>query len=185
MFSEKNKQQHSGIMNSRERFSCAVGNVFNEIYTQLLFSFEILFFMKVLELSASQAGMIVLIGELSDAAMSLISGYLGDNVNVPFLSNIIGRRKSWHLLGTLLMAIGVPLLFNKCFLCDGRDESWLSPPLYFCFFSALVNICFNMVEINHLAFVTCVAEKSSEFAALVSMRFVSKKFGLYNYVTLY
>jgi len=131
--------------------------------------------MKVLELSASQAGLIVLIGEFSDAAMSLISGYFGDNVNVPVLSNKIGRRKSWHLLGTFLMAICVPLLFNKCFLCDGRDQSWL-PLVYFGFFSALVKISYSMVSINHLAFVTIVAEKVSKFTALVATRFVPNNY---------
>ena len=167
-------------MRARERLSCAVGNVFNDLYIQLLYSFEILFFMKVLELSASQAGLMVLIGELSDASMSLIAGYLGDKVNVPFLSNKIGRPKSWYLVATFLMAIGVPLLFNKCFLCDGRDQSWL-PLVYFGFFSALVKMCFNMVEINHLAFVTNVAEKVSEFTALVAMRFVPGNLVLYSY----
>ena len=131
--------------------------------------------MKVVELSASQAGLIVLIGEISEALVSLITGYLGDYINVPFLSNKIGRRKSWHLLATFVMAIGIPLLFNKCFLCDGRDQSWI-PLVYFGFFSALVNICFNMVEINHLAFVTNVAEKVSEFTALIAVRFVSNNF---------
>ena len=158
-------------MRARERLSCAVGHVFIDLYTQLLYSFQILFFMKVLELSASQAGLIVLIGELSDAAMSLISGYLGDNVNVPFLSNKIGRRKSWHLLATFLMAICVPLLFNKCFLCDGRDQSWL-PLVYFGFFSALVKVCYSTVSINHLAFITDVTEEVSEFTALIAARFV-------------
>ena len=163
--------KRSGEMRARERLSCAVGNVFNDMYTQLLYSFEILFFMKVLELSASQAGLIVLIGEISAAVVSLVTGYLGDYINVPFLSNKIGRRKSWHLLATFFMAIGIPLLFNKCFLCDGGDQSWL-PLVYSGFFSALVNICFNMVEINHLAFVTNVAEKVLEFTALIAMRFV-------------
>ena len=162
-------------MRARERLSCAVGNVFNDIYTQLLFSFEILFFMKVLELSASQAGLLVLIGEISEALVSLVTGYLGDYINVPFLSSKLGRRKSWHLVATFLMAIGIPLLFNECFLCDGRDQSWLSL-VYFGFFSALVNICFNMVEINHLAFVTNAAENVSEFTALIAMRFVSNNF---------
>ena len=142
--------------------------------------------MKVLELSASEAGLLVLIGEISEALISLLTGYLGDYINVPFLSNKIGRRKSWHLLATFLMAIGIPLLFNKCFLCDGRDQSWL-PLVYFGFFSALVNICFNVVEINHLAFVTTVAEKVSEFTALVAIRFVSNNFSklwFYNCVTM-
>ena len=156
-------------MTARERLSCAVGHVFIDLYTQLLYSFQILFFMKVLELSASQAGLIVLIGELSDAAMSLISGYLGDNVNVPILSKKIGRRKSWHLLATFLMAISVPLSFNKCFVCDGRDQSWL-PFVHFGFFSALTGGCFSMVEINHLAFVTNAADKASELTVLNALR---------------
>ena len=158
-------------MRTRERLSCAVGHVFIDLYTQLLFSFQIVFFMKVLELSASQAGLIVLIGELSDAAMSLVFGYLGDNVNVPILSNKIGRRKSWHLLATFLMAICVPLLFNKCFLCDERDQNWL-PLVYFGFFSALGKICYSTVSINHLAFITNVAEQVSEFTSLIALRFV-------------
>ena len=71
-------------MRARERFSCAVGNVFNDLYSQLVFSFLIIFLMKVVELSASQAGMMVLIAQISDASISLITGYLGDNVNVLF-----------------------------------------------------------------------------------------------------
>ena len=159
--------------------------MFNDIFTQLLFSFAILFFIKVLDLSASQAGLLVLIGEISEAVISLATGYLGDNINVPFLSDKIGRRKSWHLLATFLMAVGTPLLF-KCFLCDGRDQSWL-PLVYFGFFFALANICFNMVEINHLAFVANVAENVSEFTALIAMRFVSNNFSkiwFYNCVTM-
>lgn len=60
------------------RLSCAVGNVFNDFYRQLLQSFELLFFMKVVELSASEAGLIILIGEIADALFSPITGYLGD-----------------------------------------------------------------------------------------------------------
>ena len=163
------------IMRARERFSCAVGNVFNDLFSQLVFSFLIIFLMKVVELSASQAGMMVLIAQISDASMSLITGYLGDNVNVPFLSNKIGRRKSWHLVATFLMVIGVPLLFNKCFWCDGRDQSWI-PIVYFGFFSALTGGCFSIVEINHLAFVTNTADNASELTVLTALRLESNNY---------
>ena len=164
-------------MRARERLSCGVGNVFNDLFRQLGMAFEILFFMKVVELSASQAGLIILIGQIADALISPLTGYLGDRVNVPFLSSKIGRRKSWHLVATVFMATSVPLLFNRCFLCDGRDQlSWL-PLAYFSLLSALVNICYNMVEINHLAFISTVAEKVEECTALSAVRFVS----LYNF----
>lgn len=153
------------------RLSCAVGNVFNDFYRQLLQSFELLFFMKVVELSASEAGLIILIGEIADALFSPITGYLGDLVNLPFLSKRIGRRKSWHLLATVVMAVALPLLFNRCFLCADNHQSWL-PLFYFGFFSALVNICFNMVEINHMAFITAVVESVEEFTILGALRSV-------------
>lgn len=156
----------------RERLSCAVGNVFNDIYRQLLFSFVILFFMKVIKLSASHAGLIVLSGQISDALISPLTGYLGDRVQLPFVSKKIGGRKSWHLLATVLMAISVPLLFNRCFLCDGRDHSWL-PLVYYGIFASLIAICYNMVEINHLAYITTVAESVEECTAVNALRFVS------------
>ena len=156
-------------MRAKERFSCAVGNVFNDLFSQLIFSFLIIFLMKVVELSASRAGMMVMIAQIADAWMSLVTGYLGDNVNIPFLSNKIGRRKSWHLVATFLMAIGVPLLFSKCFICDGIDQSWL-PLVYFGFFSALTGGCFSLVEINHLAFITNAADKASELTVITALR---------------
>ena len=162
-------------MRARERISCAVGNIFNDLYRQLLFSFELLFFMKVEELSAAEAGLMLLVGQVADALSCPITGYLGDRVNVPFFSKKIGGRKSWHLVATVVMAIGLPLLFNRCYLCDGRDQSWL-PLVYFGFFSALVNICFSVVEINHLAFITTVAESVEECAVLSAMRFAFNNF---------
>lgn len=162
-------------MQVKKRLSCAVGNVFNDLYRQLLHSFELLFFMKVVELSASEAGLMLLIGQIADAVFSPITGYLGDHVNIPFLSKRIGRRKSWHFLATVLMAVALPLLFNQCFLCNGSYQSWL-PLVYFGFFSALVNICFNVVEINHMAIITTVAESVEECAALSSIRYAFGNF---------
>ena len=157
-------------MRTRERLSCGVGNVFNDLYRQLLVSFEILFFMNVVQLSASQAGLVVLIGQIVDAAISPLTGYLGDRVNVPLLSSKIGRRKSWHLVATAVMMISFPLLINRCFLCDNKDQSWL-PLVYFGFLSGVTNLCYNMVEINHLAFIWTVAEKVDECTALSAVRF--------------
>ena len=158
-------------MRIRERLSCGVGNVFNDIYRQLSFSFEILFFMKVIQLSASQVGLIILIGQIADALISPLTGFLGDRVNVPLLSRKIGRRKSWHLVATALMAITFPLSFNKCFLFDGRDQSWLRL-VYFSVWAALTNLCYNMVEINHLAFISTITENVEECTSLSAVRFV-------------
>ena len=155
-------------MRVKDRLSCAVGNVFNDLFRQLAQSFALFFFMKVVELSASQAGLILLIGQIADASFSPVAGYLGDRVNVPFLSNKIGRRKSWHCLATIFMAIGLPFFFNHCMFCNNQNRLQL---VNFGFFSALINICFNVVEINHLAFITTVAASVEEYTILSAMRF--------------
>ena len=166
-------------MKARERLSCGVGNVFNDLYRQLLCSFEILFSMNVVQLSASQAGLVALIGQIADAAISPLTGYLGDRVNVPLLSSRIGRRKSWHLVATAIMTISFPLLINHCFLCNNKDQSWL-PLVYFGSLSAVTNLCYNMVEISHLAFISTVAEKVEECTALSALRFA-----FYSFFVLY
>lgn len=112
-------------MRLRERLPCAVGNVFNDTYRQLQFSFAILFLMKVIKLSASHTGLILLIIQISDALISPLTGYLGDRVDLHFVAKKISGRKSWHLFATILMAISVPLLYNRCFLWDISNLSWL------------------------------------------------------------
>ena len=159
-------------MRLRERLPCAVGNVFNDTYRQLQFSFAILFLMKVIKLSASHTGLILLIIQISDALISPLTGYLGDRVDLPFVAKKIGGRKSWHLLATILMAISVPLLYNRCFLCDISNLSWL-PLVYYGIFGVQLAVSFNIVEINHLAYITTVAESVEECTALNALRFVS------------
>ena len=88
-------------MRARERLTCGVGSVFNDLFRQLIFSFQILFFMNVVQLSASQAGLVVLIGNIADATISPLTGYLGDRVNSAghrqfCLYDDVIKMASWH-----------------------------------------------------------------------------------------
>ena len=76
---------------------CAAGSIFNDLCKRM-FSFGLLFFMEVMELSAADTGLIILIGQIVDALTSVISGYLGDMVKVPVLSQKIGMRKSYSYI---------------------------------------------------------------------------------------
>ena len=134
--------------------------------------FELLFYMNVVQLSASQAGLVVLIGQIADAAISPLTEYLGDRVNVPLLSSRISWRKSWHLVAAAIMMSSFPLLINRCFLRDNKDQSWL-PLVYFGFLSAVTNLCYNMVEINHSGFISTVTEKECTALSVVRFAFYS------------
>ena len=148
---------------------CAAGSIFNDLCKRM-FSFCLLFFMEVMELSAADTGLIILIGQVVDSLASVISGYLGDMVKVPVLSQKIGMRKSWHLMATVFMGIVVPLCVNRCILCSGSHQTWL-PTVYYGFLYSLYNMCFSVVEINHLAFITTSAVSVEELTDLSAIRF--------------
>ena len=117
---------------------CAAGSIFNDLCKRM-FWFCLLFFMEEMELSAADTGLIILIGQVVDSLASVISGYLGDMVKVPVLSQKIGMRKSWHLLATVFMGIVVPLCFNRCILCSGSHQTWL-PIVYYSFLFSLYSM---------------------------------------------
>ena len=134
-----------------EMFLFAAGSIFNDL-CKCMFSFCLLFFMEVVKLSAADTGLIILIGQIVDALTSVISGYLGDMVKVPV----------------------VPLCVNRCILCGGSHQTWL-PTVYYGFLFSLYNICFSVVEINHLAFITTSAVSVEELTDLSAIRFAILK----------
>ena len=157
-------------LNIKQRFSYGVGNVLNEILLYMYLSFSIIFLMQVIGLSASQAGLAMLIGQITDAFTSPITGFLGDRVQIPFISKKLGRRKSWHLVGTVMMAGGFPLLFNRCLVCnDYQGVSWLQPFYYYCIM-VIINAAYNILEINHLSITFTAAGTVQEGAALTAIR---------------
>ena len=143
-------------MRTREMLLCAAGSIFNDL-CRCMFLFCLLFFMEVVELSAADTGLIILIGQIVV-------------VKVPVLSQKIGMRKSWHLMATVFMGIVVPLCVNRCILCSGSHQTWL-PTVYYGFLYSLYNMCFSVVEINHLAFITTSAVSVEELTDLSAIRF--------------
>ncbi|KAM7434170.1 Major facilitator superfamily domain-containing protein 12 [Porites harrisoni] len=177
------ENQQKSKLNVKQRFSCGFGIVLNEVFRQMYISFSIIFLMQVIGLSASQAGLAMLIGQTTDAFTSPITGFLGDRVRIPFISKKLGRRKSWHLVGTVMMAGGLPLLFNRCLVCnDYQGVSWLQPFYYYCIM-VIISLAYNILEINHLSITFTAAGTVQEGAALSAIRTVlSFVTGIYVYV---
>ena len=158
-------------LNNKQRLSCGVGHVFNDLFRHLYMSFEIGFLMHVVELPAFQAGMILLITQIVEAFFSLLIGYLCDRVDIPLISKRMGRRKSWHLVGTLFMALTLPFLYNKCLLCSNhKTVGWAQFAYYVCI-SVAGNVSFSVVEINHLSVISAVARTLQEGMAVNAIRF--------------
>lgn len=75
-----------------------VGHILNDVCASLWFTYLLVFFHLVLEFSASQAGNLLLVGQIVDAVSTPFVGYHSDHTDNLF-SLRYGRRKLWHLFG--------------------------------------------------------------------------------------
>ena len=155
-----------------QRFSCAVGHVMNDITNQLIYSFRLVFFMKILGLSAANAGWLTLFGLLTMAVSSALAAFLVDKINIPLLSRKLGRRKSWHLFGTVIEVIVIPLHFSPCFLRPSDGGEW-EKMIYVAMLNIILSFSFSLIEIGHLSIIPVIAKNQGEAVELNAWRFVT------------
>lgn len=152
-------------------FCCGVGNFYNDLITKVMYSYGLVYYMKVAELSNSQAGLVLVIGECSSFVSNIIFGYCCDNVDIPLLSVKIGRRKTWHLTGTLLIVVSFILAFSRCFLCSESSSSWVKFGYFACTYF-LACFSYGAVELGHITTIPEVAKNDQETITLNSLRLV-------------
>lgn len=78
--------------------SYGVGHVLNDLVASMWFTYALVFYHYVMQLSSINAGAVVLVGQLTDAVATAAIGVLSDNVNI-YCTDRYGRRKTWHLFG--------------------------------------------------------------------------------------
>lgn len=75
-----------------------VGHVMNDVCASMWFTYLLVFFHLVLGFSSSQAGLILLIGQVADALATPFVGFHSDASDNFWICRY-GRRKTWHLIG--------------------------------------------------------------------------------------
>ena len=88
------------------------GHVFNDLCASMWFTYLLLFFHAVLQIDNTYAGIILLIGQVADAAATPVIGFLCDKTRSRY-----GRRKTWHLVGTIMVAISFFFFWHNCLFC--------------------------------------------------------------------
>ena len=179
---EKNPERGMSYL---QQFSCGVGHVINDVTRRLLQSFRMIFLMRVVGISATNAGLITLyslfVGALIFAPMA---GFLCDKVKIPVLSRRLGKKKSWHLFGTIAATIGVPLLFSQCLVCGSGTSEWVVL-LYYFSIATVISFSINFVDISHLSIILVLAKDQSEAAKLTALRFVKLFRSLHLYTRIH
>ena len=146
------------------KIAYGVGHVFNDMCASMWFTYLLVFFHFVVRVNNAYAGLLLLIGQIADAAATPIIGYLCDKTRTRY-----GRRKTWHLFGTILVAISLFFFWHTCLPCKS------STPLGLVIFYFAIPICifqfgWASVQISHLSLIPELTEDESERVGLNAIR---------------
>ena len=153
------------------QFSIGMGHVINDVSRLLMTSFRLVFLMKVVRMSASNAGWIILFTRvISSVIFRPMAGYLCDKVPIPVLSRRHGKKKSWHLIGIVLQVGSMPLFFSNCLVCSSEPSQW-EHIAYYGTINSLVWISIVLIETAHLSLIPFIAKNQKEAVKLNGLRF--------------
>ncbi|XP_013194753.2 major facilitator superfamily domain-containing protein 12 [Amyelois transitella] len=163
------------------QFGYGVGHILNDVCASLWFSYLLVFFHLVLEFGASQAGNLMLIGQVVDALATPFVGYHSDHTDNS-VSRKFGRRKLWHLFGTACILASFPFIFSSCIGCS-MTHKW-AQMFYFASFIIIFQVGWAAVQISHLSLIPELADDDHTRAHLTAVRYGFTVFSnLFVYIT--
>ncbi|CAL4091613.1 unnamed protein product [Meganyctiphanes norvegica] len=151
------------------KLAYGVGHFYNDLCAAMWFTYLLIFYDKALQFTGVTAGAILLAGQLADGVATPLVGILCDmKFNNKYIIRY-GRRKMWHVLGTVIVALCFPFVFNPCVGCSDASET--QQTIYFCFFSIVHNIGWAFVQIAHLSLIPDLTSEKKQRTELTSIRY--------------
>ncbi|XP_039277978.1 major facilitator superfamily domain-containing protein 12-like isoform X2 [Nilaparvata lugens] len=150
------------------KLAYSVGHVQNDLCASMWFSYLLIFFNLVLGLESKYAGLLMTIGQVADAISTPFVGFCSDRGGV-FCCSGYGRRKSWHLLGTICVVASFPFVFASCINC--ADSDMWAKLLYFSVFICVFQFGWASIQISNLSVVPELTPDEHERTALLAYRY--------------
>lgn len=148
------------------KLAYGVGHVFNDMCASMWFTYLLVFFHFVLQVPNVYAGLLLLIGQIADASATPIIGFLCDKTRTRY-----GRRKTWHLIGTIMVAISLFFFWHNCLACDSSTPLALEI-LYFAVPISIFQFGWASVQISHLSLIPELTSDASERVGLNAIRYI-------------
>ena len=146
------------------RLAYGVGHVFNDMCASMWFTYLLLFYHMVVQISNTYAGLLLLIGQIVDASATPIIGFLCDRTRFRY-----GRRKTWHLIGTIMVAVSFFFFWHHCLPCSEHTEIGLEI-FYFAVPIAIFQFGWASVQISHLSLIPELTGNENERVGLNAIR---------------
>ncbi|XP_071844616.1 major facilitator superfamily domain-containing protein 12-like isoform X1 [Apostichopus japonicus] len=149
------------------RFTYGVGHILNDLCASMWFTYLVVYFHRVLEFDNAFAGYVMMTGQVFDAISTPLVGYESDVSKGCFK---YGRRKSWHLMGSVCVAIAFIFIFQPCIGCDDNTDTW-AKFIYYVPFLFLAQFGWASVQISHLALIPELTSCEHERVELNTIRY--------------
>ena len=143
-----------------EKIGYGFGHMFNDLCASVWFSYTLLFMQGALQMPATQAGALVMLGQVGDAIATPIVGFLTDKH---------GTKRQWHVIGTLIVFLTFPMIFSICPFCDRLPKWW--EMLYFTVIILMFQFGWPIVQITHLAMIPELSRSQKDRADLTAVRY--------------
>ena len=150
-----------------QKLAYSVGHFYNDACASMWFTYLLLFYTRVIGFSSVAAANLLLIGQIVDGVATPLVGLVSDKLNGFFCYT---KRKSWHLLGTVLVTVSFAFVFREPVFDVGlpTDASMFA---YYVPFIAIFQIGWATVQINHLSLIPELTNDDKTKITLNSWRF--------------
>lgn len=155
---------------SKTLWGYGVGHVQSDLVATLWFSYLLVFLEKVVGLNGVNAGLLLTIGQLTDGIATPLVGIGLDKLGL--CKAHYGQRKSWHLMGTLLITISFPFIYSSPPGYDRNEQNWNETQMmfYYAVFIVIFQIAWASAQVSHLSLIPCLTCKDSARIQLTSLR---------------
>ncbi|KAK6039539.1 hypothetical protein COOONC_22956 [Cooperia oncophora] len=164
------RSRHDHDIEWWRKFGYGVGHFYNDLCASMWFTYLMIYLEKVLRFRSSHAGLLMLIGQVTDAVSTPLVGIASDSSMLPRWVDKIGRRISWHMIGTFCVTLSFPFIFNRCFVCSDTGNEWYKV-LWFVPFIMLFQFGWASVQISHLALIPELSSIDSSRTTMNSLRY--------------
>lgn len=152
----------------KTQFFYGIGHVLNDVCASMWFTYLLVFFHLVLEFDNSKTGLLLLIGQVADAIATPFIGYQSDH-SEDFWCFRYGKRKVWHLLGTICVIGTFPFIFAPCFNCNSSHD-W-AQIYYYSMFIIIFQFGWAAVQISHLSLIPELTPNEHDRTKLTAVRY--------------
>jgi len=159
---------------SKTLWSYGVGSFQTDLGGTMFWSYLLVFLEQIIGLSKFHAGLLLIIGQLSDGISTPLVSIGIDRYGL--FGAKYGKRKSWHLLATIFITFSCPFIYSTppgynrdAIMGDG---SWTDVQLllYYAAFIIINQVSCAVTQVSHLSLIPCLTCIDGSRVQLASVR---------------